>query len=280
MVSSDPRLSSADVARLKAVYGLDRPLAERYAAWAGSALQGDFGYSRLFAQPALAALAPRLGNTLILMGTSFAAALLIAFPAGILAARRAGSALDSAINLACFAGVSLPPFWLALLLILFFAVTLGWLPAGGVATVGDGSLADRARHLILPAATLTLASVAYYTRFIRAAMIEALRQDHIRTALAKGAGPMRVLLRHALGNAMIPVVTIVALSFGSLFSGALITETMFAYPGMGKLIYDAVMGNDYNLAVAGLLFATLVTLLANLAADLAYAWLDPRISLG
>jgi peptide/nickel transport system permease protein len=219
MVSSDPRLSSADVARLKAVYGLDRPLAERYAAWAGSALQGDFGYSRLFAQPALAALAPRLGNTLILMGTSFAAALLIAFPAGILAARRAGSALDSAINLACFAGVSLPPFWLALLLILFFAVTLGWLPAGGVATVGDGSLADRARHLVLPAATLTLASVAYYTRFIRAAMIEAMRQDHIRTALAKGAGPMRVLLRHALGNAMIPVVTIVALSFGSLFSG-------------------------------------------------------------
>lgn len=173
----------------------------------------------------------------------------------------------------------MPPFWLALLLMLLFAVTLGWLPASGVATVGDGSLADRARHLVLPVATLTIASLAGYTRFLRAALIEAMRQDYIRTARAKGNSERRVLLRHALRNALNPVVTVVALSFGSLFSGALITETMFAYPGMGKLIYDAVMGNDYNLALAGLLFATLVTLLSNLAADIAYAGLDPRISL-
>ena len=137
---------------------------------------------------------------------------------------------------------------------------------------------DAARHLVLPVATLTIFSVGSYTRFVRAAMIEVLRQDYIRTARAKGAGSSRVVWVHALRNAMIPVVTVVALSFGTLFSGALITETMFAYPGMGNLIYDSIMGNDYNMALVTLLFATAVTLAANLLADLAYAWLDPRIS--
>jgi peptide/nickel transport system permease protein len=279
MISADPRLTSNDIARLKSLYGLDRPLLARYAAWAGAALGGDFGYSRLFAQPTITALLGPLGNTAALMGASFVLGLALAFPIGIAAARRPGSAADRLVNLFCFAGVSVPPFWLALLLILLFAVTLNWFPAGGVATVGDGGLADRARHLALPVATLTIASLAGYARFLRAALIEAMRQDYIRTARAKGNSERRVLLAHALRNALNPVVTVVALSFGSLFSGALITETMFAYPGMGKLIYDAVMGNDYNLALAALLFATLVTLVANLAADVAYAGLDPRISL-
>jgi peptide/nickel transport system permease protein len=132
--------------------------------------------------------------------------------------------------------------------------------------------------MALPVLTLTIASIGGYTRFMRAAMMETLRQDYIRTARAKGAGWARVVLKHALRNALIPVVTIMALSFGTLFSGALITETMFAFPGMGRLIYDSIMGNDFNLALVGLLFATLVTLLANLAADLGYAWLDPRIT--
>jgi peptide/nickel transport system permease protein len=279
MISADPRLNSEDIARLKSLYGLDRPLVARYAAWATAALGGDFGYSRLFAQPTIAALLVPLGNTALLMGASFILALALAFPIGIAAARRPGSLADQLINLLCFAGISVPPFWLALLLILFFAVTLGWLPASGVAVIGDGGLTDRARHLVLPVATLTIASLAGYTRFLRAALIEAMRQDYIRTARAKGNSERRVLLAHALRNALNPVVTVIALSFGSLFSGALITETMFAYPGMGKLIYDAIMGNDYNLALAGLLFATLVTLLSNLAADIAYAGLDPRVSL-
>jgi peptide/nickel transport system permease protein len=279
MISADPRLTSDDIARLKSLYGLDRPLLARYAAWASAALGGDFGYSRLFAQPTITALLGPLGNTAALMGASFVLGLALAFPIGIAAARRPGSAADRLVNLFCFAGVSVPPFWLALLLILLFAVTLNWLPAGGVAMVGDGGLPDRARHLVLPVATLTIASLAGYARFLRAALIEAMRQDYIRTARAKGNSERRVLLAHALRNALNPVVTVVALSFGSLFSGALITETMFAYPGMGKLTYDAVMGNDYNLALAALLFATLVTLVANLAADIAYAGLDPRISL-
>src|SRR5579863_8413931 len=141
----------------------------------------------------------------------------------------------------------------------------------------DG-LADRLRHLVLPVATLAIANIGSYTRYVRAAMRDALGQDHIRTARAKGASEARVVWRHALRSAMVPIATILALSFGTLVSGALVTEEMFAYPGMGKLIFDAVMGNDYNLALAALLLATAVTMVANLAADLAYAWLDPRVT--
>jgi peptide/nickel transport system permease protein len=278
MRSADPRMTSEDVARLKAVYGVDRPLLARYLAWAGQALGGELGYSRLFAAPVAAALLPRLGNSLLLMASSFVLALALALALGTIAARHAGSRLDAAINLFCFAGVSVPTFWLALVLILVFAAGLGWLPASGVATAGAGDLADRMRHLVLPVATLTVASVGGYTRYVRAAMREALAQDHIRTARAKGASEARVVFRHAMRSALIPVTTIIALSFGGLVSGALVTETMFAYPGMGKLIFDAVMGNDYNLALAALLLAAITAMLANLAADLAYAWLDPRVS--
>ena len=278
MLSSNPHLTSADITRLKALYGLDRPLLERYLAWAKAALTGDFGYSRLYLRPALEVLFPRLANTAVLMLTSLCLAYALALPLGTMAARRPGSGFDNAVNLFCFAGISVPPFWLALMLILVFAATLGILPAGGIATIGDGGFADRATHLVLPVATLTLASMGAHLRYIRASVIETWRQDYIRTARAKGASERRILAHHALRNALIPVVTVLALSFGSLFSGALITETMFAYPGMGKLIYDAILGNDFNLALAGLLLATTTVLLGNIAADIAYAVIDPRIS--
>ena len=279
MINSDPRLTPTDAARLRAVYGLDRPLVDRYLSWAAAAIGGDFGNSRLHVRPVLDVMPGFLLNTVKLMGLSFILSVAIAIPAGVIAARRQNSRLDHVINLLCFAGISVPVFWLALMLIILFSVMMPILPASGIASVGGGGgLWDAARHLVLPVATLTIFSVGSYTRFVRAAMIEVLRQDYIRTARAKGAGSSRVVWVHALRNAMIPVVTVVALSFGTLFSGALITETMFAYPGMGKLIYDSIMGNDYNMALVTLLFATAVTLAANLLADLAYAWLDPRIS--
>ncbi|HLJ64083.1 MAG TPA: ABC transporter permease [Stellaceae bacterium] len=277
MITADPHLTPQDAERLKALYGLDRPLLERYAQWGRNALLGDFGYSRLYGAPAFAVLETRLVNTLLLMGTSFVLALALALPLGLLGARRPGSLPDWITNVTGLGGISLPPFWLALMLILLFAVHLKWLPPAGLATIGGG-LGDRALHLILPVMTLTLGSLGTYVRFMRAAVIEVMAQDYIRTARAKGAGPWRVLVHHALRNALLPVITIVALSFGALFSGALVTETMFAYPGMGKVIYDAVLGNDFNLALAGLMVATLVTLLSNLAADIAYAMADPRIT--
>lgn len=275
MISSDPEMTSAEAERLRAIYGLDRPLMERYLAWLGNLLSGDFGYSRLYNQPTMDILLPRLGNTVILMGLSFILALAIALPAGIYAATRPQSPVDHAINLIAFAGISVPPFWLAILLIILFAVTLGWLPAGGM---GDGrDFWGDLRYLVLPVIALTIATVGGVIRFMRAAALEALRQDYVRTAQAKGLSGRQVVLGHVLRNAMIPVVTILALQMGNLFSGALITEQVFAYLGMGKTIYDAVTGNDYNVALAGLLLATLTTLLANLLADLAYGWLDPRI---
>ena len=277
MIGADPNVTAADIARLKALQGLDQPLLERYVAWLGNALAGDFGYSRLFAKPVLEVLGPRLWNSLILMAISLVVALAIAIPAGIHAARRPGSWTDQLINLLCFAGISVPPFWLALLLILLFAVSLGALPASGMGTIGEDGWMDRARYMILPVLTLSAAGVAGYTRHVRAAMIEVLREDYVRTARAKGVSETRVVWRHALRNALLPVVTIAALDFGSLFSGALVTETMFSWLGMGKTIYDAVMGNDYNLALVGLLLATGITLVANILADIAYAWLDPRI---
>ena len=278
MISADPKMTPEDAARLRALYGVDKPVVERYANWLTAALGGDLGYSRLYAAPVLDVLLPALGNTLILLGLTLVLSLAIGLPAGVVAALRPYSRTDYAINLFAFAGISVPAFWLGLLLIIVFAVILGVLPAGGTETVGGAGFWDQAKYLVLPVVNLTLASVGGHTRYMRAAMMETLRQDYIRTARAKGAGRARVVLGHALRNAMIPVVTIIALQFGYLFSGALITETIFAYPGMGKLIFDSIMGNDFNLALVALLFATLVTLVGNLLADVAYAWLDPRIT--
>ncbi len=279
MISANPGATPEVVAHLRAIYGLDQPIMLRYWHWLVAALQGDFGFSRTHAQPVLEVLVPALWVTCKLMLLSFIVSVVLAFVLGVVAALRPGGWVDSIVSLFAFAGISVPVFWLALILILVFAVRLHWLPASGLSTVGNDDFTDQLRHLVMPVATLALANTGQFTRFVRAAMIETMRMDHIRTARAKGAGERRVVLTHALRNAMIPVVTVMALSFGSLFSGALVTETMFAAPGMGKMIYDAIMGNDFNLALTGLLFATLVTLLSNLLADLAYGWLDPRISL-
>ncbi len=279
MIASNPGATPEVVAHLRAIYGLDQPILFRYSHWLLAALQGDFGFSRTHSQPVMVVLLPALWQTCKLMLTSFVVSIVLAFVLGIFAALKPGGIADAVINLFAFAGISVPVFWLALVLILVVAVDLHALPASGISTVGDGGFADQLRHLILPVTTLALANTGQFTRFVRASMIETLRMDHIRTARAKGAGEGRVVLVHALRNALIPVVTVMALSFGGLFSGALITETMFAQPGMGKMIYDAILGNDFNLALTGLLFATLVTLLSNLLADLAYAWLDPRIAL-
>jgi peptide/nickel transport system permease protein len=279
MVASNPNLAPGVAESLRKLYGLDQPLLLRYWHWLAAALGGDLGYSRIHGQPVLALLVPALGQTCKLMIASFALSVLLSFALGIAAARRPGGVLDGAISLFAFAGISVPVFWLALMMILVFAVGLHWFPASGIATVGDGGLLDQLRHLVLPVATLALATTGGFTRYVRASMIEVLRLDLVRTARAKGAGEGRVVLVHAFRNALIPVVTVMALSFGVLFNGALLTETMFAQPGMGKMIYDAILGNDFNLALSGLLFATMVTLLSNLAADLTYGWLDPRIAL-
>ncbi len=277
-IMSNPHLTTADAARLKALYGLDQPLPTRYEHWIASALHGDFGYSRATHQPVLQALWPRAANTAVLIACVVPLSLALAVPLGIRAARRPGSRIDSVLNFIAFSGISMPPFWLALLLVLLFSVKLQLLPAGGMSPpVDNPTLLMRLPYLVLPVVTLTMLNLGMYMRHVRSAMIESLGQDYIRTARAKGASQRRIVWVHALRNALLPLVTITALDLGMLFSGALVTETVFGYLGMGKLIYDSIMGNDYNLALVALLFATAMIILANLIADLLYAWLDPRI---
>ena len=276
-LAADPDLTSEDVERLKALYGLDRPLPVRYWTWLTDAAQGDWGFSRLYAQPVARVIAEPMLNTLLLMGLSLVVGLALAVPLAVAAAASPGRPLDVGVNLLAFAGFSLPSFWLALLMILLFAVNLGWLPAGGVHAVGDPGIVSRLAHLVLPVATLSVLTTGTYLRFTRGALLEVVGEDFMRTARAKGLSRLGALVRHALPNALLPLVTIVALQLGTILSGALAVEVVFGYRGMGKLTYDAILANDYNLAMAALLAATALTLAANVLADLVYARLDPRV---
>jgi len=272
MLAGNPHITPEDAIRLKALYGLDKPLLERYAHWGLALLGGDAGYSRLYGLPVMQVLLPRLLNTAVLMGLSLALTLVIALPLGVYAAQRPQSPADKLINVFCLSGMSLPAFWLSLLLISLFVVKLGWLPAS--ATLSNPL------SLLLPVLTLTIGGLAIYIRHMRSAMIEALRADHIKTARAKGCSDSRVTWNHAFKNALPPVVTILMLDLGALMSGAVTVETIFAYPGMGKLMFDAVMGNDFNLAMVGFLLLTSFVMLGNFMADVTYALLDPRVESG
>lgn len=265
-LQADPKLTAEDLVRLRALHGLDRPLHERYLAWLGALLRGDFGYSRLFSQPALTLLGPALLSTLELLGLALLLAAGGGVALGVLAAARPRWA--PFVDGLAMVAQSTPAFWLGILLIILFAVTLGWLPAGG---------AEGAASLVLPVATLATVNMAAYARHATAAMQEALAQDYVRVARAKGLPERHVLWGHAFPNAALLLLTVAALDAGALVSGAVVTEAIFARPGMGKLIYDAIMGNDYNLALLALLLAAAVTMLATLSADVAQRLLDPRV---
>ncbi len=272
MAAGNPHMTPEDAARLKALYGLDRPLLERYGRWLLTTLSGDAGYSRLYGLPVLDVLLPRLFNTACLMGLSLVLTVTLAIPLGVYAAGRPRSAADRAINIFCLSGMSLPAFWLALLLISLFVVKLGWAPAS--ATL------DNPLSLVLPVLTVTLAGLAVYIRHMQSAMADALQADHIKTARAKGCSDARVTWNHAFKNALPPIITLLMLDLGTLLNGAVTVETIFAYPGMGKLMFDAIMGNDYNLAMIGFLLLTVLVILGNFLADIAYAFLDPRVQGG
>nr|WP_245215066.1 ABC transporter permease [Pararoseomonas indoligenes] len=271
---ADPRLGPEDVARMRALHGLDQPLLARWSAWATGVLRGEFGYSRLFARPAAEVLWPALRGSLVLLGTALALAAGIGVAAGMLAALR--PRWRGVVDALALVSQAVPAFWLGILLIILFAVTLGWLPAGGVPD--SGGVAETARFLVLPVATLAIAHLAAYARHTAAAMADVLRAPWITAARARGAPESRIAFRHALPNAAVPLLSLLALDAGGLVSGALITETVFARPGMGKLLTDAVMGSDQNLALLALLLVAGVTMLATLAADVAQRALDPRLA--
>ncbi len=279
----NPGFTQADYERLREFYGLDKPWYVRYWRWLGRAVQGDFGPSRQFGRPAAQyVFENRLPNTLLLSGVALLVALVISIPTGVLSALKQHSALDYTVTVFNFLGVSVPIFWLGIMLIYLFAVrTGGFLPAGSMMTPGiTGAwpvFVDRLRHLLLPVAALSSLHLAQWTRFMRSSMLEVVRLDYLTTARAKGLREGKVVYRHALRNAILPLITLVGLSIPQLFSGAVLTETVFNWPGMGRAIFDAILVNDFNVAMVSLMFISLLILACNLLADLAYALADPRI---
>lgn len=269
--TSEKAVTPEILRNLEAHYGLDQPLWKQYFDYLGSLAQGDFGPSFKYPNRTVnEILADKLPVSLELGFLSLLVALLIGLPLGILAAVRRNTWVDYVASSFGMVGISIPTFVVGPLLVLALAIHLGWFNASGWY-----SPIDR----VLPCLVLGIAYAAPISRLTRGGMLEVLSQDFIRTARAKGASETTVLWRHAFANALAPVLTVLALSFGGLVSGALITETMFAWPGMGKAIYQAILDNDYNLALVGLLMATLATIAGNLAADLAYVWVDPRVSI-
>ncbi len=268
--------------RVRREYGLDQPLSTQLAVYLGRVVRGDLGYSLYFNQPVIRLILGRLPATILLMASQLAFALVVGVLLGVAAARRPYSGLDNASTAVALIGYSMPVFWSGLLLILFFSTTLGLFPSGGMITsreqaAGLARAWDVLHHLILPAFTLGLVNLALYVRLTRASMLEVLSQDYVRTAWAKGLAERRVTRYHALRNALLPVVTITGVDLGRMIGGAVLTETVFAWPGVGTLTFNALQTRDYPVIVGTFMLVSIGVILANLVVDILYGVLDPRI---
>jgi peptide/nickel transport system permease protein len=261
---------------LRHAAGLDRPLVQQYLRWAGHALRGDLGVSFETQEPVGSAIVHRLPATLTLAGAALLVALLIALPLGTIAAVRARTAVDYAATAISQVGVSIPDFWIGIMLIFLVAGRWGWLPPSGYVSIGQ-SFTGWLDHLVLPALSVGLVSAAILSRFVRAAMIEALQQDYTRTARARGLSQRAVVVRHALKNALPPVVTVTGLQLAYLLGGVIVVETIFAWPGLGRLALDAAQTRDYPVLQGAILLFALTFVVVNLVVDVLYALLDPRI---
>lgn len=273
-------MTQADLDRIAEQLGLNRPLPVQYVEWLWRMLTGDWGLSYRDQQPVLHIIASHLGATLELMLTSTLLAMVIGAWVGILGAIRRYSLFDSLATIGAMIALSIPTFWFGLVIIYVFSVGLGWLPAGNRYTMGDGSFLNQVHHLIGPCIVLALVSTAVWSRYMRSSMLEVVNQDYIRTARAKGVPERQILLRHALRNALLPMITITGLHVPTLLSGALVTETVFTWPGMGRLFLDSISYRDYPVVMGILMFTAVLVLLGSLLADLLYGVADPRISRG
>ena len=280
----NPMAGEASRARLEALYGIDRPLYVQYWDWLSRVVQLDFGNSMSSdARPVMEKIAERLPLTVGINVASLILTLLIAIPVGVLSAWKQGSLFDRGMTVLVFVGFAMPGFWLALLLMLYTGLEHQWFPLSGLVSMDYpalsfwGKLADIVHHLVLPVLVITVGSIAGMSRFMRSSMLEVLRQDYIVTARAKGIPAHTVIFRHALRNALLPVITLLGLSVPGLIGGSVIIETIFALPGLGQLFYTAVMARDYPLIMGNLVLGAILTLLGNMLADICYGLADPRI---
>lgn len=280
----NPHITAADIARLKHNLGLDQPVPIQYLHWLGQVLHGDFGYSMSNSEPTINAIQDRMPVTFELMGTAIGTALVVGVIFGIISAIKQYSWIDFTITTLAFFGQSMPVFWFALMVQLVFSVYgftgFGYhiaLPSAGSSSTDNFDLGDRIEHLILPAAVLSLLYLAIFSRFMRSSMLEVIHSDYVRTASAKGLTRFNVIMHHAFRNALIPLVTIIALTVPDLVGGAVVTEHIFAWPGMGSLFINALGQFDFAVLMALMCLSALFVVFANLLADVCYAWLDPRV---
>ena len=269
------------LARIRAEYGLDQSLPEQYVSFLSKAATGDFGTSIYFHKPVFAVILDRFPATVLLTGTAMIVASGLGIFLGVAAAKHAGTHVDALISALSLVGYSVPGFWIGQLLILLFAVQLDWLPAGGMTAVrasytGWRHVSDVAWHMILPVITLTVFLLTMIARFTRTAMIEALGQDFIRVAEAKGASPRRVLWNHAFRNAVVTTVTVIGLEFGAVLAGAVIVEIVYGWPGLGRVFYDAIYRRDFPLLTGSFMFSSIIVIAVNTVSDAVCALLDPR----
>lgn len=278
--AANPNITPEVKAQIIHHYGLDQPLAVQYLRWAKGLFTGDWGQSFFENRPVTHVVADRLPVTLRVMGAAFLLSLLLAFPIGVLGAVKQYSLLDHLLTTVSFVGLSVPPFFSGLVLIIVFGVKLRWLPfvyTSHVSASGWHGAVVQVKQLVLPLAVLGLYQVGVMTRYVRAAMLEVLHLDYVQTGRAKGLPERTVLTRHALRNALLPVVTLIALNVPGIFTGAIITEQIFSIPGIGRLLITAILNSDYLVVMATVFIYAVLTVLCNLAADVAYGLLDPRI---
>lgn len=278
----DPHMTAQKRMEMRAKLGLNDPLPVQYAKWLGKAVQGDLGYSIKFQEPVVNVIGQFLWPTFLLSLIVLIAQYLLAIPLGVITATKQYSAGDKIATVLSSLGISLPSFFLALFLIWLFAIKLKWFPVSGMTTAGAKitgwkHIVDVAKHMVLPALTLTLLSTAGLMRYVRSSMLEVVRQDYVRTARAKGLSEGKVIYKHALRNALLPIVTFIGFALPSLFTGALITETLFSWPGVGPVQYQAIGNRDYPLLMGFSLFLSILTMIGNLLSDVLYALVDPRI---
>lgn len=283
MTQLNPKASLEAQEKLEEIFGLNRPVFVQYIDWLGKILAMDFGISFVDGRPVIDKILERLPVTVSINVLALFLILGAAVPIGVKSAVKKGSFFDNFMTVFVFAGFSMPTFWLALIFMSYFGVRLGWFPVSGITSLDFenfsflGKMVDILRHLFLPLLTISLASLAGFSRYMRQSMLNVMGQDYIRTARAKGLPERTVIYKHALKNALLPVVTILGLSVPGLISGSVIFESVFNIPGMGRLMVESVFTRDYNTIMAGLVMSALLTLFGNLAADIAYFYVDPRI---
>jgi len=275
-----PNVRPEDLARIEAQYGFDRPMIIQYFSWLGAFIRGDWGSSFVARQPVFGLIMERLPATLLLMVSGITVSLIVSVPLGLIAAIRRDTWIDHTLTFGSFVGLSIPVFWLGLMLIIVFSVWLGWFPTGGIGPPGvDPSIATRIWYLTLPTVAISMVSLSFFTRYLRASMIETMDEDYMRFNKARGLPPLRRYMRHAFRNAGIPFVTVVAIHIPEFLVGALVVETIFSWPGTGRLFWDSAIRFDYPVLMGVLVLGSLMVLASNLLADVAYGKLDPRVRL-